>query len=196
VPAGALEVLLVGHHKYSLPCFGNAVAICPAGSELLMNEIDAIAHIIQLSIAPVFLLTGVGTLLNVLSGRLARIIDRARVLEQRFDTPEPPRAPAIISELHILEKRGMLIYHAIKLSTTSALLGCFVIAALFASSMVHYATHWIITGLFIAAMLTSIVSLTLFLREVYFAIETFEIGLPEASREYSCAGSCTQHSPK
>ena len=45
-----------------------------------MNEIDEIAHVIQLSIAPVFLLTGVGTLLNVLSGRLARVIDRARFL--------------------------------------------------------------------------------------------------------------------
>lgn len=148
-----------------------------------MNEIDQIAHVIQLSIAPVFLLTGVGTLLNVLSGRLARIIDRARVLKQRLETPEPPRSAAIVHELHVLERRGKLIYHAIKLSTTSALLVCFVIAALFASSMLHYSTHLIVGGLFIAAMLTSIVSLTLFLREVYFAIETFEIGLPARTRE-------------
>jgi len=61
-----------------------------------MNEIDEIAHIIQLSIAPVFLLTGVGTLLNVLSGRLARIIDRARVLEQRLETPELPGSAATL----------------------------------------------------------------------------------------------------
>ena len=54
-----------------------------------MNQFDKIAHIIQLSVAPVFLLTGVATLLNVLSGRLARIIDRARVLEKELDTPEP-----------------------------------------------------------------------------------------------------------
>ena len=142
-----------------------------------MNQIDEIAHIIQLSIAPVFLLTGVGTLLNVLSGRLARIIDRARVLEQRLETPEPPHAATIVNELRVLEKRGRLIYHAIKLSTTSALLVCFVIAALFASSLLHYSTRLIVSGLFIAAMVASIVSLTLFLREVYFAIETFEIGL-------------------
>jgi hypothetical protein len=85
--------------------------------------------------------------------------------------------------LHVLERRGRLIYHAIKLSTTSALLVCFVIAALFASSLLHYSTHLIVSSLFIAAMLTSIVSLTLFLREVYFAIETFEIGLPAGTRE-------------
>jgi hypothetical protein len=148
-----------------------------------VNQIDEIAHIIQLSVAPVFLLTGIGTLLNVLSGRLARIIDRARVLEQRLETPKPPHATAIVSELKVLERRGGLIYHAIKLSTTSALLVCFVIAALFASSLLHYSTHLIVSALFIAAMLTSIVSLSLFLREVYFAIETFEIGLPSGARE-------------
>ena len=148
-----------------------------------MNQIDEIAHLIQLSIAPVFLLTGVGTLLNVLSGRLARIIDRARVLEQQLDTPDPPRKAVIVNELQVLERRGRLIYHAIKLSTTSALLVCFVIVALFASSLLQYSTRLIVTGLFIAAMLTSIVSLTLFLREVYFAIETFEINLPAKTRE-------------
>jgi Protein of unknown function (DUF2721) len=148
-----------------------------------MNPIDDIAHLIQLSIAPVFLLTGVGTLLNVLSGRLARIIDRARALEQQLEAPDPKRTDAIVNELHVLERRGRLIYHAIKLSTSSALLVCFLIAALFASSMLHYSTRLIVSGLFIAAMLASIVSLTLFLREVYFAIETFEIGLPSGKRQ-------------
>ena len=138
-----------------------------------MNQIDQIAHVIQLSISPVFLLTGVGTLLNVLSGRLARIIDRAHVLEQRLATPEPPNADAVVHELRVLERRGRLIYHAIRFSTTSALLVCLVIAALFASSMLHYSTYLIVAGFFIAAMLTSIVSLTLFLREVFLAIETF-----------------------
>jgi phosphoglycerol transferase MdoB-like AlkP superfamily enzyme len=144
-----------------------------------MNQIDEIAHLIQLSVAPVFLLTGIATLLNVLSGRLARIIDRARVLEQRLDTPNPAHVEPIGNELCVLERRGRLIYHAIKLSTTSALLVCFLIAVLFASSIFHHSTRLIISGLFIAAMLASILSLTLFLREVYFAIETFEISLPQ-----------------
>ena len=148
-----------------------------------MNQIDDIAHLIQLSVAPVFLLTGIGTLLNVLSGRLARIVDRARVLEDRLDTPASSHADAIRNELHVLERRGRLIYHAIKLSTTSALLVCFLIAVLFASSLSHYSNRLIVSGLFIAAMLASIVSLGLFLREVYFAIETFEISLPPVALE-------------
>ena len=71
-----------------------------------MNQIDEIAHLIQLSIVPVFLFTGAGTLLNVLSGRLARIIDCARVLEQRLDTPHALHADAIGNELHVLERCG------------------------------------------------------------------------------------------
>jgi hypothetical protein len=154
-----------------------------------MNQIDQIAHVIQLSIAPVFLLTGVGTLLNVLSGRLGRIIDRAYVLKQRLVTPESFQPAAVVNELHVLERRGRLIYHAIKLSTTSALLVCCVIAALFGSALLHRSTYLVVAGFFIAAMLTSIVSLTLFLREVYLAIETFQIGLPAAAQERSTASA-------
>lgn len=148
-----------------------------------MNQPDEIAHIIQLSIAPVFLLTGVSTFLNVLSGRLPRIIDRARALEQRLETKGALHPAAIVDELRVLERRGKLIYHAVKLSTISALSVCFVIAALFASSMLRFSVHVIVSGLFIAAMVTSIVSLFLFVREVYFAIETFEIALPAEMRQ-------------
>jgi len=49
------------------------------------ERIAAIAHVIQLSIAPVFLISGVATFLSVLTNRLARIVDRARVLESKFD---------------------------------------------------------------------------------------------------------------
>jgi Protein of unknown function (DUF2721) len=146
-----------------------------------LNEFDEIAHVIQLSVAPVFLLTGVGTLLNVLSGRLARIVDRARVLEVRLET-DTTHANAIVKELHTLEKRGRLIYRAITLSTISALMVCFVIASLFASSMLHHSARIFVGSLFIVAMLSSIICLILFLREVFLAIETFEIGLPAKKR--------------
>ena len=148
-----------------------------------MDQIDQIAHVVQLSVAPVFLLTGVGTLLNVLSGRLARIIDRARVLEQQLEVPEPACEAEIRNELRVLEKRGRVIYHAVRLSTISALLVCFVIAALFASSLLHDSIRLIVIGLFIAAMLTLIVSLALFLREVEFAIGTFEIAIPAGAHD-------------
>ena len=149
---------------------------------IYLNDFDKIAHVISLSTAPVFLLSGVGTILSVLSGRLARIIDRARILEARLDATETVQAAAIVRELHTLERRGQLIYRAITLSTVSALMVCFVIASLFASSVLHHSTRIFVTSLFIVAMLSSIVSLILFLREVFLAIGTFEIGLPARKR--------------
>jgi len=143
-----------------------------------MHEIDEIAHVIQLAIAPVFLLTGVASLLNVLSGRLARIIDRARRLEDRLPERAEESRQLLIRELDVLAHRGKLMYRAITLSTVAALLVCFVIATLFISSMVHFSVGKIVATLFVAAMAGSIGSLMFFLREVFLAIQTFEIGLP------------------
>jgi hypothetical protein len=97
---------------------------------------------------------------------------------------EPLRSTAPVNELTVLKKRGRLIYHAIRLSTTSALLVCFLIATIFASSMLPSVTRLIVSGLFISAMLASIVSLMLFLREVSYAIETFEVDLPGQARQF------------
>ena len=73
-----------------------------------------IAHVIQLSVAPVFLLTSVGAILNVMANRLARIIDRARMLEQKLHgAPEPDR-PDLLDRLASLSKRARLISHSFK----------------------------------------------------------------------------------
>ena len=97
-----------------------------------MNPVDEIAHVIQISIAPVFVLTGVGTLLNVLSGRLARIVDRARLLEQRLKLPDASSQTANLKEFQIVEQRGRLIYRAITLSTVAAIMVCLLSANLVA----------------------------------------------------------------
>src|SRR5471030_563734 len=86
---------------------------------------------IQLAIAPVFLLTGVGTNLMVLTNRLARIIDRSRVLEDRLASAGESDEAGYRTELQTLYGRAHLINRAITLSTTCALMICLVIAALF-----------------------------------------------------------------
>ncbi|HWC16639.1 MAG TPA: DUF2721 domain-containing protein [Terriglobales bacterium] len=142
-----------------------------------MNPVDEIAHVIQISIAPVFVLTGVGTLLNVLAGRLARIVDRARQLEQRLKLPEASSQAETLKEFQIVQQRGRLIYLAITLSTVAALTVCILIASLFASAILHYSTRIIVCGLFIFAMLAYTLSLMFFLREIFLALQTFEIVL-------------------
>ncbi|HEY8132631.1 MAG TPA: DUF2721 domain-containing protein [Thermoanaerobaculia bacterium] len=138
------------------------------------SHIEEIARVIQLSIGPVFLITGIAGLLSVLSGRLGRTIDRARVL-QNTDFDESMREE-IHAELTVLSRRAKLIYRAISLGTTSALLVCFVIASLFISSFVTFPVSRIVGVLFVAAMLALIAALLLFLREVFLATRALRIG--------------------
>src|SRR5258706_3867819 len=92
------------------------------------------ARLIQLSIAPVFLLTGVATLLGVLSSRLGRTIDRARVLEGLLDGADAAHIDRMHGELFVLSRRAKVIYRAIALGVIAALLICVVIASLFVSA--------------------------------------------------------------
>ena len=139
------------------------------------SPIEEIARVIQLSIAPVFLITGIAGMLGVLSGRLGRTIDRARVLHGVTDAT---RQQEIHTELNVLSHRAKLMYRAISLGTTSALLVCFVIASLFLSAFLAFPVSTIVGALFVAAMATLIAALLLFLREVFLATRILRIGPP------------------
>ncbi|MEO7365939.1 MAG: DUF2721 domain-containing protein [Sphingomicrobium sp.] len=112
-----------------------------------------IAQIIQLAVAPVFLLAGVGAFLNVCAGRLARIIDRARELEPRILESRGNEHDRLIDELRILDRRTALVSQAIFLSVLSALMICAVVVLLFAASLTgaHFGTA--VALLFIASMI-------------------------------------------
>jgi hypothetical protein len=129
--------------------------------------ITTVAHVIQLAVAPVFLLTGVGTILHVMTSRLSRIIDRFRVLESI--TPNAQEANAHQAEMKILAQRERVIYWAISLCTICALLICVVIATLFMGSVMGVQLTILIASLFIAAMLALIGGLLSLLREIYIA---------------------------
>ena len=135
-------------------------------------------RLIQAAIAPVFLLTGVSALLGVLSTRLGRTIDRARVLESSIDRAEEPapRIERMHVELSFLSRRARLIYRAIALGVITALLICVTIAALFVSAFVPFDVSLIVAAMFIAAMAALISTLLLFLREVFLATRVLRIG--------------------
>jgi uncharacterized protein DUF2721 len=131
-----------------------------------------IAHAIQLAIAPVFLLTGIAGLLNVMAARLARVIDRARFLEQGWHAmDERARALARV-EVGNLERRRRVCSWSINFSTVAALLICIVIVALFVEEFFQRDLKWLAGALFVAAMVALIGGLTCFLREVYLATHT------------------------
>ncbi len=122
-------------------------------------ELIVAAHAIQQAVAPVFLLTGVGAFLSVLSGRLGRVIDRFRSVD--WDTHG--------DEMKVLVLRARWIHWSISLCTISALFVCIVIAALFIGSELNRDPSGTVSLFFIAAMAALTLALLCFLREISLA---------------------------
>jgi hypothetical protein len=138
--------------------------------------IAGIARVIQLSVAPVFLLTGVSSLIGVLTTRLGRIIDRARVLEALLTLP-PEQQPAHIHEdLLTLSQRARLVNAGITLSVATALFVCAVIVVLFVGAFLQINVSSEVAILFIVAMIALIGALISFLREIFKATASLRIG--------------------
>ncbi|HTO05912.1 MAG TPA: DUF2721 domain-containing protein [Myxococcota bacterium] len=131
------------------------------------DAINDLPRAIQLALAPVFLLTGIAGMLNVMTGRLSRIVDRGRALTEG----RPGVAPTadVERELVDLERRRRCVGIAITACTVAALLLCTVIASLFLEYMIGAPLHWLVGGLFTGSTLALVVGLAFFLREVHLA---------------------------
>ena len=134
-----------------------------------------IVHAIQLAIAPVFLLSGIAALLGVMANRLARIIDRARMLEQTWAGLDETTRAAARLEVGYLERRRHLASWSINFCTGAALLLCIVIITLFVEEFFGTDLKWLAGILFITVMMALIGGLSSFLREVYLATHTGRI---------------------
>jgi len=134
-----------------------------------VNAVSTVAHVIQLAVAPVFLLTGVGAILAVLINRLARVVDRFRVLERGLPGVRRGHKVAYQDEMKRLSRRARLIQRAITFCTIGALLVCTVIATLFIGDLAHVNLSHMIAAFFITAMLALIVGLLCLLREISLA---------------------------
>lgn len=133
-------------------------------------DVTTVAHVIQLAVAPVFLLTGIGAILSVITNRLARIVDRSRVLSSFADQKHHSQ------EMAMLARRARWVQWAVSLCTIAALLICIVIAALFLGFEMSIDPSRAVSLLFISAMLTLISGLLCFLREVFLAMGNFTLG--------------------
>jgi hypothetical protein len=125
---------------------------------------------IQLAVAPVFLLTALGTLLNVLSARIARIVDRARVLTARTREVDEAARAAHNAEIALLSRRRWLMNYAFTSAVLAALQVCLLICAAFIGFILHQNFSLLIAGFFIGAMAAFILALLLLLREILLAI--------------------------
>lgn len=151
-----------------------------------------IVHLIQSAVAPVFLLSGVGVTLGVLTNRLARIVDRARILEEQLESCTTPigaasgepsaqasaRRNAHEKSLRVLARRAHYINVAITLSTLSALLVAMVVILLFANAFLNSNLQVAIAVMFIASMVMLTGAFVAFLIEVRLATASLRIGAP------------------
>ncbi|WP_281300128.1 MULTISPECIES: DUF2721 domain-containing protein [unclassified Iodidimonas] len=139
------------------------------------QDIIGIAHIIQLAVAPVFLLAGIGAILNVMTQRLARVVDRARALEADYETMLADQKQRTHLELRTLDKRMQVVQGAISLCTISALFVCLVVMVLFIADLMNKDFAQPVAVLFILAMSTLTIGLILLLVEISLATKAIRI---------------------
>jgi uncharacterized protein DUF2721 len=134
------------------------------------DHVTDVARLIQLAVAPVFLLTAVGTIIGVLTTRLGRAIDRSRLLEDRLRQLPPEGQMAVREELGVLSRRVRLVYGAIVLAVICALFVGLLIAVAFVDAFINVDLSRFIGLLFIGAMVAFIFALLIFLREIFLAV--------------------------
>jgi len=143
-----------------------------------MSSIEAIASVIQLAIAPAFLLAGTAALIGVLSTRLGRIVDRARVIERRIPLAKRDEQLALLrAETTGLWRRIGLMNWAVRLCIAGALSICLVIVTLFVGEFVILNIAALIAVLFVCAMTLIIAGLVLLLYEVSIATRHMRQGM-------------------
>ena len=145
------------------------------------TNVGDVAHAIQLALTPVFLLTGIAGILNVMTGRLARVIDRGRYLAENIATANTSLVAASEAELVNLERRRHLASIAITMCTLSALLVCIVAATLFLEALLQLRLKWLVGLLFTGSTLALVVGLAFFLIEVRLA--TNSVRIPVLTRQ-------------
>jgi Protein of unknown function (DUF2721) len=135
-------------------------------------HLPEIAGVIQLAIAPVFMLTALGTVINALNLRLGRAVDRRRELEERLAGMPKAELPSAQEELATIARRIRFVYLAIVFAVISALFTSLLIAGAFVGAFVRTDLSFTIAGMFVCAMVALIVCLLLFLREIFLAVST------------------------
>ncbi len=143
-----------------------------------MNEVlsgSDMARTIQLAIAPVFLLAGIGAFMNVIAGRLARVVDRARLLEQLHPSVDAEVRKRQVTELRTLEARMSLASQAIYLCTASGLAVCLLVVVLFVGELIDFDLGDAIAVLFVVAVALLAGGMVLFLRETRIAVRALHV---------------------
>ena len=146
-------------------------------SSILPNAPDLryLAQIIQLAVAPVFLLAGLGAFLNACVGRLARIVDRMRILEPRIIDSRGEEHERLLTEVRLLDRRSRIVTSAIFTTVLAALLISAVVILLFLAFLTGYRFGTAVALLFIAAMACTGLGFAIFLHETRLGVRSIQV---------------------
>ncbi|HMI20475.1 MAG TPA: DUF2721 domain-containing protein [Sphingomonas sp.] len=140
-----------------------------------VSSLSGLAHTIQLALAPAFLLSAMGIILNMLTGRLARVVDRARMIEADFTPRDHPNHVHQVTELRLLDRRMTIMNNSIFLATASAVVLCTVVVVMFVAELIGFGFARTLASLFALSLLLLIASLVMFLVEVRVAVRAIRI---------------------
>lgn len=138
-------------------------------------DLRYLAQIIQLAVAPVFLLAGLGAFLNACVSRLARIVDRMRGLEPRILASRGEEHDRLLTEVRLLDRRSRIVTSAIFTTVLAALLISTVVILLFLAFLTGYRFGTAIALMFIAAMICTGAGFAVFLHETRLGIRAIQV---------------------
>lgn len=142
------------------------------------EDLTQLSRILQLSITPVALISGVGLLLLSMTNRLGRVIDRSRDLGQEVSAePASPHRAVAVTELRILFRRARLLLAAILLIGISVFLSALMVAGLFAMNLLKVNLSMLILALFGVCLMCLVASIAGFLGDVFLSIRWLKVSL-------------------
>ncbi len=140
-------------------------------------ELGVVISVLQTALTPAFLLVAVGSLLNVLTGRLSRIVDRSRDLQRQHAETEDTAHERVVEELRVIERRMRVVGSSILLAVLSAIAVCIMIGLLFLMGLSDLSGAGLAVAVFMVALALLAASLLQFVREIRLA--TYAIYVPE-----------------
>jgi hypothetical protein len=140
-----------------------------------MDTLTSFLPIIQLAITPVILISGMGALMITLTNRMARIVDRTRVLAEAMPAAVPEDRPHLESQLDIMWRRALLLRRAVTSNGLSMLVSCLLVVAIFASAMLGWRLQVLMLVLFSASIIFLIASLVDFLRDIFVSLHALHL---------------------
>ncbi len=144
-----------------------------------MTSIQELIPVLQISIGPVILISGVGLLLLSMTNRLSRVIERARILLAISESASGQIQKRVLAQIDILWTQARLIRVSILLASTSVLFAAFLIIVLFITALFKIEDAWLISILFVTCLLSLIGSLIVFITDINRSLSAFKVELYE-----------------